>query len=803
MTHAGVQANFLDFLDENSPEVIPQARPPKNTGSIQEQAGLGVRASAFWWIESPELYEEHDTRHLCSTCRRINFKALLREAAKETKLQAYEVRDMSVGSVSIVLGPLSEILRKTTCNFCRLVARAICIEGEVEVPRTESAGSPVVVELQSSTCTTGLIEQGQRIDVPVLGIFLDPWIDIRPAFLREGNPIPSTEADVNTLKTWLRSCESSHTEAHVSVEERPSPDMSHFRLVDIEHQRIIKANEQCRYIALSYVWGSTKQFQNTRSICRDLEEEGGLSSEDGRLSQVIRDAIYLVAQMGERYLWVDALCIVQDDPISKHSQIAAMDKIYTSAILTVVAAAGDNANAGLPGVRLGRRHAPQHVEKVQETLLVTTLPSMSDVVDDSTWNHRAWTFQERVLSCRMLIFAAQQVYFSCTHGYCWEEAMHRAEDAAKATPPPNTVHARVDLYGVQPQQRVNFDSYLSAVYWYTSRKLSYDYDVLNAFSGIMAFLRPYMRSKFLYGLPETELDTALLWQPHNAAHRRKDSITGETLFPSWSWAGWIGKISHSATSFDLLSVPRVKWVDTSLDSTRDNTFSADEYRAEAKETSASEEPWYRGQSKAEGRFYYFQSTKPDAWFLHPTAREERRKFRSRLKPNTACLQFYALTARFKITGWHMPNTGVVGARACKGDRHTICPLAIYDDDDYVVGTMNVPASIAGQIEPGNHEFICLSRSAKPGDIVRLDLPPPRDDFKDLPPGPQSFPDEPPLEESHQDFDCQRCNPRKQWCLYNVMMVEWRGENASRVGLGTIHVDAFLLAQPQERLISLE
>jgi hypothetical protein len=55
--------------------------------------------------------------------------------------------------------------------------------------------------------------------------------------------------------------------------------------------------------------------------------------------------------IGERYLWVDSLCIVQDDPQEKHGQIANMDAIYGNAILTINAAAGQDANAGLPGVR--------------------------------------------------------------------------------------------------------------------------------------------------------------------------------------------------------------------------------------------------------------------------------------------------------------------------------------------------------------------------------------------------------------------------------------------------------------------
>lgn len=802
MPDSGIQADFLDFLDEDSPQVIPQTRSPRNVTSIREQARSDNKAPAFWWIESPEAYPEQDAKHLCSTCRHIDFKALLLEAAKETKFEEYEVRDISVGSVSIVLGPLSEILSKNSCGFCRLAARAISIEGEVDVPPIKSGGIPVLVELHSSTFTTGVIDQGRRIDVPVLGISLDPWVDIRQSFLREGEPIPSTQADVNILKTWLHSCENNHEDLISSVDEPTAPDMSHFRLIDTKRERLIKANERFRYIALSYVWGSTKQLQNTKLICQSLEKQGGLSSGDARISQVIRDAMHLVSQMGERYLWVDSLCIVQDDPSSKHSQIAAMDKIYTSAILTVVAAAGDNADAGLPGLRFGRHHAPQHGEKIRDTLLVTTLPSMDDVVNHSTWNGRAWTFQERVLSCRMLIFGEQQVYFNCTHGYCWEEAMVADQTVAKAKFAENTTSTRVDLYGVQPQNRVSLDSYLSAVRWYTSRKLRYNFDILNAFSGIMAFLRPYMRSTFLYGLPETELDAALLWQPHNVLRRRRDPTTGETLFPSWSWAGWIGEVNHSATYFDLLSVPRIKWVDASVGTAGNNTFSAEEYRTEVEEVNTNKEPWYRGQSKAHGRFYYFQASKPDAWFLHVTAPENRRKPRSRLKPGTTCLQFYALSATFKLTGWHVPHRGVIGAPTCRGDRHTICPLAIYDGEDYVVGTMNVPASIAQQLEPGSHELVCLSRSAMPPDVIRLDSVPPQNDYADLPPGPQCFPDELPIEKSYQDFDCRRCNPKKPWPLYNVMMIEWQGEVASRIGLGTIHVDAFLLAQPKEKLICL-
>jgi hypothetical protein len=57
--------------------------------------------------------------------------------------------------------------------------------------------------------------------------------------------------------------------------------------------------------------------------------------------------------MGEKYLWVDSICIVQDDPVVANAQINQMDLIYAQAVLTIVAATGQNANVDLP-----RLHSP-------------------------------------------------------------------------------------------------------------------------------------------------------------------------------------------------------------------------------------------------------------------------------------------------------------------------------------------------------------------------------------------------------------------------------------------------------------
>lgn len=242
----------------------------------------------------------------------------------------------------------------------------------------------------------------------------------------------------------------------------------------------------------------------------------------------------LVPRFDERYLWVDSLCIMQDDAENKHNQIALMDVIYQSAILTLVAVSGKGAGAGLPGVRSGSREVRQHVEQVQGLKFTNTLRRPSSSIDSSVWNSRAWTYQEWKLSRRLLLFAKEQIAWKCDHVSCWEddfETEFRLSEvepgSAGRAPDRDYSPDRLPLKG-----HINFRMYALAVEDYSARSLSFDSDALNAFAGIMDYLRPIMRSGYVYGLPESELDEALLWQPMGLMKRRVLSDSGSPLFPS-------------------------------------------------------------------------------------------------------------------------------------------------------------------------------------------------------------------------------------------------------------------------------
>jgi hypothetical protein len=100
------------------------------------------------------------------------------------------------------------------------------------------------------------------------------------------------------------------------------------------------------------MWGEAqgKCLNATKSNIATLREAGSLSAEPlgASLSFSIEDAIRVCWEFDEQYLWVDSLCIIQDDPEDKAKQIGIMEEIYSASVLTLVAAGGGDAESRLP-----------------------------------------------------------------------------------------------------------------------------------------------------------------------------------------------------------------------------------------------------------------------------------------------------------------------------------------------------------------------------------------------------------------------------------------------------------------------
>ena len=340
------------------------------------------------------------------------------------------------------------------------------------------------------------------------------------------------QLDFNLASSWIKTCADTHgtTCSPISLpydqSRRPS------RLIDVEKGMVVSTLSTCSYAALSYRW-SDGQLMLQQSTYNRLTHRGGLDTQSDDIPLTIRDSILLCRQMSTRYLWVDALCIMQDDSIDKQDQICKMDAIYIGAHFTIVAACGADSRAGLPGVRT-RSRRPQRVEVIRGITLAAAQPNLAKTLLDTQWHHRAWTFQEAVLSKRLLIFTDFGAYFQCSTAMWCEDTHLEKPSLSECSIDKVEVpkFAKPFWKGAFPTTR-DFWTYAQLVEDYSPREMTSQTDALNAFTGLINPLEMTLDTKFFHGLPIIFFHAALCF----GFATRHDNLR-RTDFPSWSWCGW-------------------------------------------------------------------------------------------------------------------------------------------------------------------------------------------------------------------------------------------------------------------------
>jgi hypothetical protein len=359
--------------------------------------------------------------------------------------------------------------------------------------------------------------------------------------------------DFAQLKGWLSNCEANHGEdcnlwAYASARYRLPIEIV---LIDVVNNCLVEAESDWRYLALSYVWGSVNMLSTVEANFTDLKKRGSLGPGTS-LPIVIQDAIELVRKLGEQYLWVDQLCIKQDSR-GKHQELARMDIIYSHALLTVAAVDAKDANNSLPGVRPRSRVPVQRVESVQDMLLISEPPPLQRFLRSCVYESRGWTFQERVFSKRILFVSEQQMYFQCQNSIRSESHPHEQ--------PPWSIRERINKIRLRGSWKIdilNFNSSQGEIpqqYWldglpvyqdlveaYSSRKLSFAADAVNAFAGFNSVFEECCGGPLVSAMPTAALSSALLWIGSKGIQRRK--ADGANLFSSWSWVGWEGSVKY-------------------------------------------------------------------------------------------------------------------------------------------------------------------------------------------------------------------------------------------------------------------
>ncbi|KAH8803493.1 heterokaryon incompatibility protein-domain-containing protein, partial [Xylogone sp. PMI_703] len=344
--------------------------------------------------------------------------------------------------ISRNLGTIGEVFsQRQDCHLCELLAKSL----KRQIPK-EQIDSVSTRQVRVTVQTPDLLLGDKSVLRAYEPRSFNSPFDITFSFLGSGaqpfeQPIVDPgKFDVTLLRSWLETCRSTHCKCNSPIESEKSHTGSvdtrpfKFRVIDILNDRVIDAPPGCKYVALSYVWGSgtnlTLKGADFQYGLPDPECGGFARLNRETLPQTISDAMSLVEKLGERYLWVDAWCIIQDDKNEMNTIIPMMGQVYKAAQFTIIAASGNAANAGIPGLKPESRCIQSITGTIEgiQLILNRKRPSQVDVdfdPRDHVWGTRCWTFQEWLFSNRAMIFTDQGVFWDCRQSAWEEDHLHR------------------------------------------------------------------------------------------------------------------------------------------------------------------------------------------------------------------------------------------------------------------------------------------------------------------------------------------------------------------------------------------
>ena len=392
---------------------------------------------------------------------------------------------------------------------------------------------------------------------------------------RPFNPDVSSKASFKIAKNWILDCRNRHRLCRLYMRDTlPS------RILDIQDEEgIVKLRENhhqespssAQYACLSYCWGED-QPEKTTTANISKHKNGILISE---LPQTIQDAIRVTQSLGVRFLWVDSLCIIQDDPQDMAKELSMMPDYYENSLVTICAASSSSCVQGF----LQPRKTPEYLAgpftlqyrcRSGSVGAVQLVQHHSFSFLEEAINSRGWTLQESLLSTRLLSYGTRGLRWSCleeawSHGGPWgtkyELDMRLRWTDWRLKHHSSRIIKNEFEDGVRTR-RTTMECWKVLVENYTQRRLTDPSDKLSALSGAAQryqdiLSRQQESTQYLAGLWLSDIIRQLLWMPAQnhvslvvPDRPLSNPIRYEELqAPSWSWTSLDGAIEHPCWEF--------------------------------------------------------------------------------------------------------------------------------------------------------------------------------------------------------------------------------------------------------------
>ena len=337
---------------------------------------------------------------------------------------------------------------------------------------------------------------------------------------RRVQTLPNTNEAFALMESWLGNCVSNHdicAPKHSKlVPTRLIALDGMVRLVTPESGSTVES-----YTALSHCWGKKPSIKanitNIKSLHRNIPWN--------ELPKSFKDAIEVTRRLSINYLWIDALCILQDSRADWKTEASRMGEYYRIAHLTISA-------LDAPDSHTGFLESPRNLSTVQlsdGSCWRLSGPTWDQTMQSSPLARRGWVLQERLQSRRMIHFAKNELLWECMTCRAEEGRVghHDASKIKTSLAGPFAFHAGT----------AELRQWYEIVGQYSALDLTFDEDIFAAISGIAQEFQKATSLSYVAGIWLEHFPYGLLWHCDEV---RLDGFS--SVAPTWSWASRRGPI---------------------------------------------------------------------------------------------------------------------------------------------------------------------------------------------------------------------------------------------------------------------
>ncbi|KAH7393512.1 heterokaryon incompatibility protein-domain-containing protein [Cadophora sp. MPI-SDFR-AT-0126] len=485
------------------------------------------------------------------------------------------------------------------CKLCVLLADAI----QGESTRPDQVPNGKILKLQALCKRKGEIEYHTLDSEPAHTKLLAVWIGgtkvchLRFDFgsaepIKPGKEVVKRElqqkadhpSNFDLISNWLDICTKQHNDCTMNlvsdltlparlIDVRPEEEGVDVKLVVTANQ-----NQQLRpgYAVLSHCWGPNTggMLKATKANLGELQK--GINWES--LSKTFQDAIEITRKLkirgkGIRHLWIDSLCILQDDPKDFEREGTAMHKIYSMATCTIAASSSSSGQGGCLIPRDDKspeQLQPCHLTINNEPITIYPWSTEWSNAHRGPLSTRGWCFQERELSRRTLHFTTHRIFWECRTAIASEDhpSMINVQSLHSSSRPhgadPDRLLVLMEL-GVRSFMPLSHTRPLATKLWcravqeYTRRNLTFRKDRLPAIYGIARIISAVIRDDYVAGIWLCDFARGASWvrdrslpNPNAVAGGQWPVARADPSLPSWSWAAIDGPVLYPGLeNFDV------------------------------------------------------------------------------------------------------------------------------------------------------------------------------------------------------------------------------------------------------------